>query len=89
MPGSRIARSHRWTDQDRQRPLRAAGFDSPATAIASAREILFWLGIALVYAVNLGIPWLMATLGAYRLLPAQDGKREEKILSGVEESWMT
>jgi hypothetical protein len=31
----------------------------------------------------------MATLGAYRLLPAQDGKREEKILSGVEESWMT
>ena len=28
----------------------------PATAIASAREILFWLGIALVYAVNLGIP---------------------------------
>jgi len=31
----------------------------------------------------------MATLGAYRLLPAQNGKREEKILSGVEESWMT
>jgi hypothetical protein len=30
----------------------------------------------------------MAALGAYRLLPAQDGKREEKILSGVEESWI-